>query len=67
MMVVAVVDVPPVVNDVADWVMLLPSDGVRLWVVLSSDMVGVIMVGIWGVIETGSVVGAGLADMLVVL
>lgn len=62
-----VVDVPPVVNDVTDWVMLPSSDGVGLWVVLASDMAGVIMVGIWGVIETGSVVGSVLPDMLVVL
>lgn len=62
MVVVAVVDVPPVVNDMAGWVMLLPSDGVRLWVVLASDMGG-----IWDVIETGSVVGPVLPDMLVVL
>lgn len=32
--VVAAVDVPAVVNDVADWVMLLPSDTVELWGVL---------------------------------
>lgn len=62
---VAVADVPPVVNGVADWFMLLPSEGDRLWLVLVSDMVGVIMVGIWGVIETGSVGAPVPAGMLV--
>lgn len=48
MVVVAAVDVPPVG-------VLLPSVGVRLWAVLLSVMVDVIMVGLWGVTETGSV------------
>lgn len=48
MVVVVAVDVPPVG-------VLLPLVGVRLWVVLLSVMVDVIMVGLWGVTETGSV------------
>lgn len=46
--VAAAVDVRPVG-------VLLPSVGVRLWVLLLSVMVDVIMVGLWGVTETGSV------------
>lgn len=57
MVVVAAVDVPPMG-------VLLPPVGVRLWAVLLSVMVDVIMVGLWGANETGSVAVAAMGSVV---
>lgn len=43
---------------------LLPPAGVRLWAVLLSVMVDVIMVGLWGANETGSVAVAAMGSVV---
>lgn len=54
-MLAAGVHVPPAVRDVAGCIMVPPPVGERLWGVSLTVTATFVMMGLWGVVETGSV------------